>query len=192
MHWRLLERDLPSPSWIDRRTRRAPVVPPPAGFHSNPRTLTYDAGLFEAGGLPVPQQSGYRGLAASYFEGSISERRTKFSSPPLQLVYDAPTDRSYERRGSVASLASASSSVLLTPPAETMSFSEPFAPAALEKLSLGPSFEDTYHPACHPAYTTTAAQAYSHEYRYQQFVSAYKHQPQAAHRYQPSYPAPGH
>ncbi|KLT40345.1 hypothetical protein CC85DRAFT_287566 [Cutaneotrichosporon oleaginosum] len=193
VHWRLLKGDLPSPSWIGRRTRPPAVVPPPAGFHSSPRTLTYDVDLpFEAGAtpsLPVPQQTGYRGLAASYFEGSVIERRNKVSSPPSQPVCDPWAPHYSARRNSTISFSSASSSVLLTPPAETVSFTEPFAPSTLEKLSLGPSFEDSYHPPCHPAYTTSAAQAYSHEYRYQQFVSAYK--PQPLRRYQPDYPAQG-
>ncbi|BEI82629.1 hypothetical protein CcaverHIS002_0304970 [Cutaneotrichosporon cavernicola] len=197
VRWSLLDGKLPSPSWIERRTRRPPIIPPPAGFHSNPRALTYDTDLpFDAGvmpspSLPVPRQSGYRGLAASYFESSNSDRRPKYSSPPIQLAYDAPLERHSARRNSAISFTSTASSVLLTPPAETMSFAEPFGPAVLEKLTHGPTFQDNYHPPCHPAYIGSAVQGYAYEYHYQQFVSAYKPKPQY-HRYQPEYPAQGH
>ncbi|GMK56521.1 hypothetical protein CspeluHIS016_0303610 [Cutaneotrichosporon spelunceum] len=191
VHWSLLDGNLPSPSWIDRRTRRPPVVPPPAGYYSHPRALTYGADLpFDAGAvpsLPVPKQSGYRGLAASYFESGISEHRTKLPSPPLQLAYDPTAECHSVRRNSAISFTSVASSVLLTPPAETMSFADSFGSAHLEKINLGPSFEDIYHAPCHPAYIASAGQGYSHEYHYQQFVSAYKPNSQH-HRYQPNYP----
>lgn len=222
---------MPSPSWIDRRSRRPPVVPPPAGFHlPGPvmaRTLSYDL-PFETlstttPSLPIPQRSGFRGFPASYFDGgslsdssrgsgykdsrlSNDQYHSQSSSPPTAY---APGPSSFpgravrngrtshrptalpSRRDSAVSFSSVASSVLLTPPAETIAFAEPFAISsapvtAFGKLSLGPSLENDYsrefdqqqyHPSCHPSYHQSRAQAYQAEY--QHFQQQQQHLQQA-------------
>lgn len=205
VRWRLMDGELPSsPSWMDGRARPL-ALPPPGGFHPTyptsqdaavpPRILAYAP----TPSLPIFRQSARAQAPSdeSYLEGFSLNPRTKSrrtSAPPSadkprrqHRPTPLPRRLSTVSTLSFSSTISTSGSVILTPPAETISFAEPFSPgtAAFAKLSLAPPLELEPARPEYGQYSSTrqeyAQSHYSQQYQYPDYQYK-RQQPLAASR----------